>query len=244
LRSEVSLANARVQAITAHNQASLVNAQLANLLNINLSSIIDPTDTLEITAPSYTLDDLLTSAQARPELAAAHDAVAVANAAVREARAGYYPTVSIQVNEGSSLPNFFNVPQPNLTETLAATWALWNGGLTRGKVQEASANVDKANIALKSLYNSVDLQVRQAYFNYTAALAQVDAARDAQTAALENYRINAIRYGAGVGTSLELSDALLSQTQAQDQYITALANLRINLVALQQAAGLIPAAGS
>jgi outer membrane protein len=240
LRSEVSLANARVAAIKAHNQASLANAQLANVLNINLSSVITPTDTLEVVAPSYTLDALLTSALNRPELAAAHDAVAVADEAVKQARAGHYPTVAIQVQEASSKPNFFNVPQPQLTETLAVTWSLWDGGLTRGKVAEAAADVDKANIQLKSLYNSVDLEVREAYFNYTAAVAQVDAARDAQTAALENYRVNAIRFRAGVGTSLELSDALLSETQAQDQYLSALADLRINLIALQRAAGLIP----
>ncbi len=240
LRTEVTLADARVSAIRAHNNAALANAQLANILNINLSSIITPSDVLETSAPTYTLDSLLQSAQSRPEIAAASDAVAIADYAVRLARAGALPTVALQVQDASSKPNFFNVPQPQLTETLAVTWDLWDGGLTRGKVQEASADVDKAKIELKSLSNGVDLEVREAYFNYTAALAQVDAARDAQTAAQENYRVNAIRFKAGVGTSLELSDALLSDTQAQDQYISSLADLRIGLVELQRAAGLIP----
>ncbi|HXW51250.1 MAG TPA: TolC family protein [Candidatus Acidoferrales bacterium] len=240
LRTEVSLADARVNAIKAHNDAALANAQLANILNINLSSIVNPTDTLEMTAPTYTLDALLSSAQARPELASAHDAVAIADDAVKLARAGVLPTVALQIQEASSKPNFFNVPQPQLTETLAVTWQLWDGGLSRGKVQQASADVDKAKIQLQSLDNGVDLEVREAFFNYTAALAQVDAARDAQTAAQENYRVNAIRFRAGVGTSLELADALLSETQAEDQYISSLADLRISLVTLQRAAGLIP----
>lgn len=240
LRTEVTLANARLAAIQAHNEWSLANARLANILNINLSSVITATDTLEMQAPSYTLDSVLTSAEARPELAAASDAVAIAGYAVRLARAGSLPTVALQVQDASSKPNFFNVPQPQLTETLAVTWSLFDGGLTRGKVQEAIASVDKAKVALQSLDNGVDLEVREAFFNYTAALAQVVAAHDAQVAAQENYRVNDIRFRAGVGTSLELSDALLSDTQAQDQYIAALAGLRINLVALQRAAGLIP----
>lgn len=239
LRTEVSQADARVDAIKAHNEAALANAQLANILNINLSSIVTPTDPLETTAPEYKLGALLASAQSRPELAAAQDAVAIADQAVKLARAGVLPTISLQVQEASSKPNFFNVPQPQLTETLAVAWNLWDGGLTRGKVQEASADVDKAKIQLKSLDNGVDLEVREAFFNYTAAAAQVDAARDAQTAAQENYRVNAIRFKAGVGTSLELSDALLSETQAEDQYISSLADLRISLVTLQRAAGLI-----
>jgi outer membrane protein len=239
LRTEVTLADARVNAIKAHNDAALANAQLANYLNINLSSIITPTDTLVTTTPAYKLGPLLQSAQGRPELASAQDAVAIADEAVRAARAGYYPNIDIQVAEVSSKPNFFNVPQPQLMETLAVTWNLWDGGLTRGKVQEASANVDKAKIQLKSLDNDVDLEVRVAYFNYTASLAAVDAARDAQTAAQENYRVNAIRFRAGVGTSLELSDALLSETQAENQYITSLADLRISLIGLQRAAAIL-----
>ncbi len=241
LRSEVTLADAQVNDIKAHNAALLANAQLANILDINLSSIITPTDVLETQAPSYELDSLLTSAQTRPELAAAHDAVTIADEAVKGARAGYLPDVSVQVQDASTLPNFVNVPQPQLSEALAVTWQLFSGGLTRGKVQQALSEVDKAKINLKLIDNNVDLEVREAYFNYTAAQAQVVAARDATTSARENFRVNQIRFKAGVGTSLELSDALLSTTQAEDGYISALADLRISLVSLQRAAGLLPA---
>ncbi len=244
LRSEVTLADARVNQIRAHNDASLANARLANILNINLSSIVTPTDTLEMVAPSYELDSLLTSAQTRPELAAAKDAVTIADYAVKSARSAYLPNVGIQVQEASTLPNFFNVPQPQLSEELAVTWQLFSGGLTRGKVLQAQADVDKAKINLESINNSVDLEVREAYFNYTAAVAAVEAARSAEDSARENFRVNQIRFRAGVGTSLELSDALLSSTQAQNQYITALTDLRVALVTLQRAAGLIPPAPS
>ena len=240
LRSEVTLADANLNAIKAHNDVSLANAQLANLLDINLSSIITPTDSLETQAPSYELDSLLTSAQTRPELAAAHDAVVIADNVVKGARAAYYPSVDLQVQEGSQLPNFVNVPQPQLSETLAVTWQLYSGGLTRGKVQQAISEVDKAKINLKATDNDVDLEVREAYFNYTAAQAAVQAAQSATVSARENFRVNQIRFKAGVGTSLELSDALLSSTQAENGYISALTDLRVSLVSLQRAAGLIP----
>ena len=242
LRSQVTLADARVNDIRAHNDASLANARLANVLNINLGSVISPTDTLDVQAPSYQLDALLVSAHNRPELAAANDAVTIADYAVREARAGYLPNVGIQVQEASTLPNFINVPQPQLSESLAVTWQLFNGGLTRGKVLEAQSQIDKAKINLKAIGNDVDLEVREAFFNYTAAQAQVAAAREGTVAARENFRVNQIRFRAGVGTSLELSDALLSSTQAEERYIGALSDLRVALVTLQRAAGLIPTA--
>jgi outer membrane protein len=222
---------------------SLANARLANVLNINLGSIISPTESLQSQAPPYSLDSLLDSARARPELAAANDAVIIADHAVRGARASYLPSVDIQVQEASSKPNFVNVPQPQLSETLAVTWQLFSGGLTRGKVLQALAQVDKAKINLKAINNGVDLEVREAYFNYTAAQAQVGAALEATESAGESLRVNQIRYKSGVGTSLELSDALLSNTQAQNQYISALADLRVSLVALQRAAGLLPPTG-
>jgi len=243
LRSDVTLADAQVNAIKAHNNTSLANARLANVLNINLGSIISPSESLQSQAPAFTLDSLLDSARARPELAAANDAVIIADHAVRGARAAYLPNVDIQVQEASSKPNFVNVPQPQLSETLAVTWQLFSGGLTRGKVLQALAQVDKAKINLKAINNSVDLEVREAYFNYTAAQAQVGAALEATESAGESLRVNQIRYKSGVGTSLELSDALLSNTQAQNQYISALSDLRVSLVALQRAAGLLPPTG-
>jgi outer membrane protein len=166
--------------------------------------------------------------------------VLIAEHAVKGARANYLPNVGIQVQEASELPNFVNVPQPQLSETLAVTWQLFSGGLTRGKVLQAISQVDKAKINLKNTDNGVDLEVREAYFNYTAAQAAVTAAQSATTSAQENFRVNRIRFRAGVGTSLELSDALLSATQAENSYIGALADLRVSLVALQRAANLLP----
>ena len=158
---------------------------------------------------------------------------------MKAARAGTLPTVALQVQNASLTPNFENIRQPQLSETLSLTWKLFDGGLTHGKVAEASADVDKAKINLRQLENGVDLEVRRAYFNYIAAQARLAAARSGQTSADENLRVTRIRYRAGVGTSLELSDALLADTQAQTQFVSAQADLRVALVTLQRAAGLL-----
>jgi len=240
LRQQVTLANAQVAAVRAHNDDDLANAQLANLLDLNLNTLIEPSVKLETHLQSYSLQDLLADAQTRrPEVAAAIDAVTIAELAVKEARAGTLPTVALQVSEASSKPNFVNVPQPQLSETLAVVWRLFDGGLTHGKVVQASAEVDKAKINLRQLRNGVDLETRRAYFNYTAALSAVTAADSAQAAAAESLRVNQLRYRSGVGTSLELSDALLAFTQTQVQYARSLAAERTSLVELERAAGLL-----
>jgi outer membrane protein TolC len=239
LRQEVALANAQVVAVRAHNSAYLANANLANLLNINLNSVITP-QFAAITPPVYSLGDLLQQAQVRrPEIASAIDAVTIAEKIVTEARSGTLPQVSLQVSEASSKPNFFNVPQPQLSETLAVYWKLFDGGFTHGKVVQAQADVDKAKINLQQLRNSVDLQVRQAYFDYVAAQSAAVAALSGQTSAAESLRVTQVRYRAGVGTALDLTDALLTYTQTQVTYATALADESTALIELQRAAGLI-----
>ena len=240
LRQQVTLANAQVAAVRAHNSADLANAQLANILDINLNSFIDPTQPLEMTPPSYSLPQLLDDAQTRrPEVASAIDAVTIAERTVQEARSGTLPAINLQISDASSRPNFVNVPQPQLSETLAVVWKLFDGGLTHGKVAQAQAEVGKAKINLEQLRNEVDLQVREAYFNYQAAQAAVSAADSARVAAAESLRVTQLRYRSGVGTALDLQDALLAFTQTQVQYASALADQSTALVALQRAAGLL-----
>lgn len=240
LREQVTLANAQVQAVQADNEAALDNAALANSLNIDLGSSIQPTESLNGPAPSFALADVLADARAkRPELAASQDAVTIAADAVRAARAGTLPTLALQVQNAGLTPNFENIKQPQLSETLSITWKLFDGGMTHGEVAQAQAEVDKAQINLKELENGVDLEARRAYLNYVAAQAQLAAAKSAQQSADEDLRVTRIRFRAGVGTSLELSDSLLADTQAQSQYVTAQATLQSALVTLKRAAGLL-----
>jgi outer membrane protein len=240
LREQVTLSDAQLTQVQADNDAALANADLANLLDVDLGSTIDANETLEIAAPHFDLNEVLSDAHARrPEIASSRSAVEIAEDTVRAARSGTLPTIALQVQNASLTPNFENIPQPQLSETLSVTWKLFDGGLTHGKVAEASADVDKAKINLQQLENGVDLEVRRAYLNYVAAQARLTAARSGQTSANENLRVTRIRFRAGVGTSLELSDALLADTEAQTQYVSAQANLRVALVTLQRAAGLL-----
>lgn len=240
LREEVTLSDARLRQVQADNDAALANAKLANVLNVDLGSTIETDESLDIAAPHFDLAEVLSDAHMRrPEIASSRSAVAMAEDTVRAARAGTLPSIALQVQNASLTPNFENIPQPQLSETLSVTWKLFDGGFTHGKVAEASADVEKAKINLQQLENGVDLEVRRAYLNYVAAQARLTAARSGQTSADENLRVTRIRFRAGVGTSLELSDALLADTEAQTQYVSAQANLRVALVTLQRAAGLL-----
>ncbi|HTV74246.1 MAG TPA: TolC family protein, partial [Candidatus Acidoferrales bacterium] len=132
LRQRLSLAQAQSRQIAAHNDVALANASLANLLNVDLSSTIDPTEPLEAAPVEVNLQEALRTAQTdRPELRAAASATEIAKRTVALAEAGNFPVIAIDVEESSVKPSLFGVPQPQLSATLSATWHLFDGGLTR-----------------------------------------------------------------------------------------------------------------
>ena len=238
LRQQVSFAAARSRQIAAHNGVSLANAALSNLLNVDLSTVIDATDGLETAPVDVDLDRALGTARTlRAELRTAASAVEIARRTLSSAHAGYLPTVALNVAEENVKPNFLGTPQPQLTATLFATWRLFDGGLTRGKVQEADAQVAKAQLNVSQLRNTIDLEVRQAFFDYEAARSQVESARAAVAASGEDLRLSRDRYAGGAGTALESADALLADSQARVSLIEGFVSLRTSFARLQRAVG-------
>jgi outer membrane protein len=238
LRQELSLADAESRDIAAHNDVSLANAALANLLNIDLSSVIEPTESLDGENDELDLAHALEDARRnRPKLLAAESAVQIAKQTVALARSGNLPTIAVSAAESSVKPNFFGVPQPQLTATLSATWRLFDGGLTRARVGEAEAQIAKANVNLTALQNGVDLEVRQAYYRYIAARAALAPAGAAVSASAEVLRLSRLRFSNGVGTSLELADAALSDARARTGLIAARVTIRTTYAALVRATG-------
>jgi outer membrane protein TolC len=66
---------------------------------------------------------------------------------------------------------------------------------------------------------------------------RIQAAQVAVASAQENFRLAQGRFDAGVGTILELTDAQLALTQAQNTEAQALADYRIALARLDRAVG-------
>jgi outer membrane protein TolC len=240
LKQQTALANAKTQLIRADNAVSLANASLASTLNIDLDSTIDPVEPLRSDLPFPSLEEMLRSAQrTRREVAAAVNAIAIADNAVRSARAGTLPNVSLQTGETDTHPSPFRVPEPQFSAALFATWRVFDGGLTRGRIAEAQTQVDKAKLAVAQLRNDVDLEVRQAYYSYVSARSIVATTGAAQTSADEDLRLSRLRFRAGAGTAFELTDAFTSDAQARTAAVTALANVRAAFAVLQRAAGLL-----
>ena len=240
LRAQAELASRQVDLIGAQNGVSLAQVTLDDVLNVPLSTVYAPTDTLQGSVPHVDLDRLLTSAHAaRGELAAARFSVQAARAAVDAARSGNVPHVNAVISDGNTQPAVVGGYHNQFSVGLSAVWTLFDNGYTAGRVAQARAGVHEAELGVQKMQNNIDLQVRKAYLDMGQAQAQTVAARRAVDLNDENLRLAELRYRGGVGTALELQDAELRDRDARMQLTQAQASLRQSVVELRYAAGLL-----
>jgi outer membrane protein TolC len=90
---------------------------------------------------------------------------------------------------------------------------------------------------VKSTELNVIQNVEQAEIAVEETAERIQAAQALVASAQENFRLAQGRFDAGVGTILELTDAQLALTQAQNTESQALADYRISLARLDRAVG-------
>lgn len=242
LTSQVSLANAKQQSISAHNNRDIAEANLNNIMRVPMNTTLNPLDK-EFPEPEFdiTMDQAILMAQKyRWELVQADYSVRAAKASLRSAKAGYLPSLSVGGGYSWKTPNVSGVDKDDWALQGGLSWSLWDGGATTASIKKANAQVKRAEETLLQSRESVELEVRQDYLSILAAKEQIRAAEASVAQAEEAYKIASVRYSSGVGTNLDVIDAELALNTARTNYITALYDYNIGLATLEHAIG-IPA---
>ncbi len=102
---------------------------------------------------------------------------------------------------------------------------------------EARAALDVVKAEELSLRQQIRLEVEQAFSNLREAGERTIAAQVAVRQAEENVELANGRYGAGVGNPIEVTDALVSLSNARTTHISALTDSRIAQASLEKAMG-------
>ncbi|HTB86266.1 MAG TPA: CerR family C-terminal domain-containing protein [Candidatus Sulfotelmatobacter sp.] len=240
LRAEVAVANERPNLIQAKNNYRITKNNLSNLLGYNLPrevwedvplNLIDGFDTtpLEVNLP----DAIQEALSKRTELEAARRTVDLQKLNVTSAKSGYQPQV--QAFAGYNWDSSeFNTPLGDYFEGwdigAQLNWAIFDGGLTYGKVKQAKADLEKSKTELADQSRQIELQVRTAYSDLLQARETLDSQQKVQEEAEEALREANARSDAGTGTQLDVLDAETALTQArttlvqsQHDYVSAVA---------------------
>jgi outer membrane protein len=239
LRSEVEVANAKQNLIKAKNSLDLAYANLANLIWVDMGTTLVLKDSLGFTPDERTLEESISYAKLyRPEIHQSFSSIDSAKAAVRSARAGYYPTVAVSAgyNKGDVDRPGWETTGWNVGGTVKLT--LFDSFYTRGRVGEAMAKQEKAESTLQTTIQGIDLEVRQAWLNLQEAKERIQASSVAISQAEEDYKIAQARYQAGVGTNLDVLDSQNALTNAQTNYASSLFDYNNNRAKLDKAMGM------
>jgi outer membrane protein len=235
--AEVNVGNAKLALIRLENAVRIARVTLNNAMGVPDAPEFSIVDTLEFRASSFTLNDAVARAyRNRPDLLAAQARRDATKESVSLARTGYYPVLSGTASY-TRADSTYPPEQSGWSAGVMLTVPLFEGFLTSNQVKEAKENLYTAQANEETLRQSILLDVQQSFLALREAEDSVAVAKLTVQQAQENYDIANGRYHAGVGSPLDVTNALVGLANAKTNYIAALANDKIAEAALLRAMG-------
>jgi len=229
---EVRLAQAKEELVRARNANALTLRALRNLLGLDET-------TLEIndTAPQVALPGA-DQRPLRPELVAATWRTRAAEARVRQAQSGHLPHVGLFGRYDYDTGRYFDDAGDSYSAGVHVQWDLWDGNLTRARVQEARATLEAALEEERKLRLAIDLEVEQARLNLNEAAERLAVSAKAVDQAAESAQLTRARFEQGLALATQVIDAETALTAARVRRAEADSDRQIAAAALRKAVGL------
>lgn len=237
-KAEVDLSNSKLNLIKAENALRIAMASLNNTLGITDAPPYEIDDNLSFIEYRITFEDALRQAyENRPDLKSLKAMENAAGSSVELAKKGYYPALSGNAWYGWSGENF--PLEKDWTVGATITFPLFSGFSTKYQVEEAKANLNTLKANGESLRQTIFLEVQKAFLNLQEANERIYTAEITIRHADENLELAKGRYAAGVGNPIEVTDALVSYSNAKTSYIQALYDHKVSQVSLEKVMGVI-----
>ena len=223
LRSSVELSNAQQTLIKSQNAYEVKLATLRNYLNMDREEPLSLTTDFAYDRFDTSMAEAIAYAYGnRKDLLSDEYVVEQKELAIKAAKAGFLPTVSLNVGMGQS--NDFHPgsdSSQNWSAGVGVKWNIFDSGVTRAQVDEAEVARDVARLTLEKDKETVDLNLRTAYYNMREAEKRFNSTSEAVNQAEEDYYIATEKYRAGEGLMLDIIDAQLALSTAKLNYISA-----------------------
>lgn len=235
-KAEVDLSNAKLSLLKAENAFRVARVSLNNALGLPKAPDFEIEDSLAFPRAEADLDAALKKAfDRRPDL----QAILVKEKALEETVAyekkGYYPYVTGSASYGWGGDSFPLDHGWNIGATLNIP--LFSGLSTKYQVDEARANLEVLKANEETLRQSIHLDVQQAWLNLREAADRIVTAEISVRQAMENLELANGRYASGVGSPIEVTDALVAESNAKTSFNAALYDYRVAQASMEKATG-------
>ncbi|MEP7119133.1 MAG: TolC family protein, partial [Acidobacteriota bacterium] len=238
LRAQVQVQTQRQKRIQADNAFEKSKLRLARAIGLPPGQTLTLTDAVPY-APlaAVSLEKALADAYAqRSDYLAAKNRVAAAEASLRAATMEYLPTLRLDADYGT-IGQTVSTSHPTYTVAATVRVPIFEGGRTQGKRMEADALAKQRKAELDDLRARIDMDVRDALLDLTAAAQQVEVATTTMDLAGQQLTQARNRFAAGVAGNLEVTQAQESVASAADQHIDALFRHNLAKASLARAVG-------
>jgi outer membrane protein len=246
LRTEVRLADLEQRLVRERNTLAIQNRVLANLMGIPAEGPL-PEVGGELERPetsAMSAGDIATALAQRDDYEAARRELEAQAKRVDAARAGHWPTVSLDATYGGRWAAHDVNRQPGADRSedvgsvgVSISIPLFEGGRIESGVRREKARLASAQENLRKLELQIGLEVQSAVLNVTSSLERVHATEKAIEQAQESLRIEQEKYGLGKGSITDVLDAQSALLDSQTNYYRALADYSVALAQLRLATG-------
>ncbi|HRF59079.1 MAG TPA: TolC family protein [Fimbriimonadaceae bacterium] len=222
LRFETESTRAEADVINATNGLRLAKNALNNTLGRPIDTEFDPVEVDQMSRAVAEPDRYIAVAlKTRPDLRSAEDRTKFLNFISETERRGTLPSLSLSATHTRTLDPSVNQRDKSTTATAFLSFPIFDSGITRARVAAAKEDERQAQLAVEQIGLAVGLQVRQALVRLENAQQTLEVARKTVEQASEALRIAEVRYEAGEGILLDITDAQLSLTQAKQAVVAA-----------------------
>ncbi len=238
LRAQVDYQSEQQTLIATTNQLAKDKLSLARAIGLPLDQKFDLADTTPYQAfdtpdPDAAFQQALAH---RKDIAAAAEQTKAAEAAKKAAVYDQLPVVSVNGNFGD-MGETVTHSHGTYTATGQISAPILQIARMRGEQETAGAQLDQAKAKLSDQIQQVNADNRDAILDIQTAAKLVEATKSNVDLAREALSEAQQRFKAGVDSSLSVSQALATDRQAEDQYISALYQHNVAKLALARALG-------
>jgi outer membrane protein len=247
LRAEVEVANSRPKLIRARNSLRISKNNLANLLGYNIPRTVwvdipmTLTDKLQAEPFAIELADAVAQGlKNRPELKVLQKTEGLRRENVVTAKAGNRPSLQVFGGYNARSPQLRDDFFSDVSGWLAGvqlSWNIFDGNATRGRVMEAQARLERAQLDIDDNSRRIELEIRTAYSQFIEAREVLESQKKVQEQADEALRLARSRAEAGTSTQLDVLNAQTSLTEARTTEVQARHDYEVARARLERAIG-------
>ncbi|MGH9325211.1 MAG: TolC family protein [Terriglobia bacterium] len=219
-RSRIEVLVDRQRVVTLEDDLAKQKIDLARLTGLPPNASYQLSSAIAYTpAPSLSLENAIQQALAqRADLRAAQAQVKAAEHALDATRAERYPSLSTSADYGDiGIPS--SALRPTFTVSATLNVPIWNGGRTKGDIQQAEAALDERRAELEDTQNQIESEVRKAYLDLEAAASQIHVAQLNIGLVETTLRQERERFEAGVSENVNVIQSQESLAGAHLDYI-------------------------